>query len=131
MVIDQVGSENIEVGCRMKRFAIVVMIEGKTLKASSDGTKEGTYFEGDALHIKHAKYAIEIGSEINFVPSRRRVPVKAGYDSPLALTAALFARHPSYTRIWRAPKEVTQFIDQAADEEESLISVEDIGLRGK
>lgn len=93
----------------MKKFSIVVILEGTTLKAVSDGTEEGTVFTGSEEHIREVRKAILLGRLVDIVGTRRSPAVKSGYEIPLALTAALYSIMPDYTNLWRAPKEVYDF----------------------
>ena len=98
-------------GGKMKRWNVVVIIEGRTLKATSDGTKEGTKFTGAEEDILRARALIQQGFEI-FLGSPYDSPaVKASYDSALGLTAALMGAAPYDAFLWRAPKGVLQFIE--------------------
>lgn len=93
-----------------KKWSIVVIIDGYTLKAVGDGTEEGTIFEGREDDIAMAKAVIRHRFPIILGHPRFSPTIVASYDSALGLTAALFGAAPSDAVIWRAPKEVTEFI---------------------
>lgn len=95
----------------MKKWSVVVIIDGYTLKAVGDGTEEGTVFEGREDDIISAKAAIFRGWNIPLGFPRFSPIVKASYDSALGLTAALMGAADSEAILWRAPKEVMQFIE--------------------
>lgn len=98
-------------GVKMKQWSVVVIIEGRTLKATSDGTKEGTKFDGVKEDIERAQAILNQGFEV-FLGSPYDSPaVKASYDSALGLTAALMGAAPYDAFLWRAPKDVLQFIE--------------------
>lgn len=94
----------------MKKFRIVVIAYGETLTAVSDGTEAGTEFTGDIGYINMVKASIRRGRKVDITHSRQYDSVKAGYDSPLALTAALCSVDEMRSIVWSAPKEVMEFI---------------------
>lgn len=98
-------------GGKMKRWSVVVIIEGRTLKATSDGTEEGTKFTGMEEDVEKAKAILQQGFEIFLGSSYNSPAVKASYDSALGLTAALMGAAPYDAVLWRAPKDVLQFIE--------------------
>lgn len=96
----------------MKKFSIVAVIGTRTLKVTSDGTPEGTVFEGEESDIQCAtttankKRLVQLG-DIGDGPI-----AQAGYDSPIALAAAMYSVVPQSTYLWRAPDEVNEFIER-------------------
>jgi hypothetical protein len=100
----------------MKKWSVVVIIDGYTLKAVGDGTEEGTVFEGRDKDIAMAKAAIFRGWSIALGFPRFSPIVKASYDSALGLTAALMGAGSSPAVLWRAPKDVMKFIEDYQNE---------------
>lgn len=94
----------------VKKWSIVVIIDGYTLKAVGDGTEAGTVFEGREEDIISAKAAIFRGWTVSLGFPRFSPAAKAGYDSALGLTAALMGAASSEAILWRAPKDVMKFI---------------------
>lgn len=94
----------------MKKFKIVVIAYGKAMTAVSDGTKDGTTITADesAMHI--IRYSLDKGYSVDLTHSNTRASVVSGYDSPLALTAALFSVDEMRSIVWSAPKSVMKFI---------------------
>lgn len=95
----------------MKKWTAVVIIDGHTLKATGDGTEEGTVFEGREDDIAMAKAIIRHGSKVFLGPPRISPHVPASYATPLGLTAAMVGAAPSTAEIWRAPKDVLEYIE--------------------
>jgi hypothetical protein len=93
----------------MSKFTVSVIAEGEFLKATSDGTEEGTVFTGSAESIRLIKKNIGFGRSAVIMHDREGISVKTGYANPIALTAALFSISPLYTHVWRAPQEVYDF----------------------
>lgn len=100
----------------MKKWSVVVIIDGYTLKAVGDGTEEGTVFEGREEDIAMAKAAIFRGWSVSLGFPRFSPAATASYDSALGLTAALMGAGGSDATLWRAPKEVMAFIDDYQNE---------------
>lgn len=93
----------------MSKFTVSVIVEGEFLKATSDGTEDGTVFTGNDETIRLVKKNIGFGRSGVITNDRQAISVKAGYEDPIVLTAALFSVSPLYTHIWRAPQEVYDF----------------------
>lgn len=100
---------------RNKSWTVVVVIDGRILKATSDGTEAGTVFTGDESDVSYVKAAIRHKVSVFLGAERRSPEAVAGYESPIALTAALFSVAGPYTILWRAPKEVTKLIGNAEE----------------
>lgn len=100
----------------MKKWTVVVIIDGVILKAVGDGTEQGTTFEGREKDIAMAKAVIRHEFEICLGNSKISPVVLASYESALGLTAALVGVAPSRTKIWRAPADVTKFIEKYENE---------------
>lgn len=100
----------------MKKWSVVVIINGYTLKAVGDGTEDGTVFEGRDKDIAGAKAAIRHGSFIPLGFPRFSPIEQASYDSALGLTAALMGAGSSEAILWRAPKDVMKFIEDYENE---------------
>lgn len=98
------------------KWSIVVIIDGYTLKATGDGTEEGTVFEGREDDIAMAKALIWRESSVPLGNPRFGPWVTASYDSAIGLTAALVNAGPGEGVLWRAPKEVTDFIEDYENE---------------
>jgi len=96
----------------MKKFTIVAVIGDRTLKVTSDGTPEGTVFDGSDKDIKRAKATAHNHRLVRLGDIRDGKVARAGYDSPLALTAALYSISPQSTYLWRAPAEVGDFMEE-------------------
>lgn len=110
----------------MKKFTIAVMLEGQLLKAVSNGTEEGTVFTGNEEHIRRVKKAIRLERLVDVAGTRHSPAIKSGYADPLALTAALCSIMPRYTTIWKAPKEVLDFLQwNLIENDHSLLSIEE------
>ena len=100
----------------MKKWSVVVIIDGYTLKAVGDGTEEGTVFEGRDEDIAMARGVIRHGISVHLGFPRFSPEITASYDSALGLTAALMAAGNSPATLWRAPKEVMDFIEKYQNE---------------
>jgi hypothetical protein len=100
----------------MKKWSVVVIIEGYTLKAVGDGTEGGTVFEGRDDDIAGAKAAIRHGWSVSLGFPRFSPKAVASYDSALGLTAALMGAGNSEAILWRAPKDVMKFIEDYQNE---------------
>jgi hypothetical protein len=98
-------------GMAKNKWSIVVILDGETLKATGDGTEEGTVFEGREDDIAMAKALIRRKFVVPLGNLRYGPEVLACYDSAIGLTAALINAGPSEGILWRAPKEVTDFIE--------------------
>lgn len=95
----------------MKKFKIVVFTYGMTITAVSDGTEAGTVIDAEDNYINMIKSNIRRGVEVNIAHSRSSDGVTtAGYDSPLALAAALCSFDENGSMITEAPDEVFKFI---------------------
>lgn len=96
----------------MKKFTIVAVIQDRTLKVTSDGTEAGTVFEGQEFDVKKASAVARLGFHIPMgVDGMSDIPtVKAGYDSPIGLAAAMMSVAPQYVYFWRAPDEVKELM---------------------
>lgn len=101
----------------MKTFTIIVVIQDRTLKVSSDGTKEGTVFEGLVGDVEKATAIANLGLTVPMgVESMSAIPlVKAGY-TPIGLAAAMMGVAPQSSYFWRAPKEVEELMNSFARE---------------
>ena len=95
----------------MKKWSIVVIIDGYTLKAVGDGTEAGTVFEGRDEDIAMAKAVIRHGISVHLGFPRFSPKATAGYDTALGLTAALMSAGNSPATLWRAPKDVMKYIE--------------------
>jgi hypothetical protein len=93
------------------QWNIVVIIDGHTLQAKGDGTESGTVFKGRQEDVLMAKAVIRHRFPITLGNPRFSPTVTASYDSPMGLTAALMGAAPSDAVIWKAPKDVIEFID--------------------
>lgn len=97
----------------METFKLTAVIGDRTLKVTSDGTKEGTLFEGEESDIKranataHNKRLVRLGD----IGDKRAI-VNAGYDTPLGLAAALYSIKPQSTYLSECPPEVEEFINK-------------------
>lgn len=103
----------------MRKWSVVVIIDGYTLKAVGDGTEEGTVFEGRDEDIAMAKAVIRHGISVHLGFPRFSPKATASYDTSLGLTAALMSAGISPAILWRAPKEVMKFIDDYQNEHDS------------
>lgn len=96
----------------MKKWSVVVIIDGYTLKAVGDGTEAGTVFEGREEDIAMARGVIRHGISVHLGFPRFSPEITASYDSALGLTAALMGAGNSPAILWRAPKDVMEFIEK-------------------
>ncbi len=99
----------------MKKFKITVIVYGKTITAVSDGTEEGTVITAYEADLNVIKSAIRRGRSVDIKQGRQRDSIVAGYNSPLALTAALCSLDEMRSIVWSAPKEVTDFLRNGGD----------------
>lgn len=95
-----------------EKWTIVAILDGDKLKAIGDGTEEGTIFEGREDDIAMAKALIRYESIVSLGNVRFGPRVKASYDSAIGLAAAVVNAGPSEGILHRAPKEVTDFIEE-------------------
>lgn len=95
----------------MKKFKVSVIIRGELIRATSDGTKEGTIFETTQGNINIMNYYIDQFTTIDIRQDRGYEKIQCGYDSPFALTATLFSLDPPRAILWSAPKEVTDYVN--------------------
>lgn len=100
----------------MSKWSVVVIIDGYTLKAVGDGTEEGTVFEGRDEDIAMAKAVIRHSISVHLGFPRFSPEITASYDTALGLTAALMAAGNSPAILWRAPREVMEFIKNYENE---------------
>lgn len=95
----------------METFKLTAVIGDRTLKVTSDGTKDGTVFEGDERDVKRAnataynKCLVRLGD----IGDSKAI-VNAGYDTPLGLAAALYSIEPQSIYLSECPVEVEEFI---------------------
>lgn len=96
----------------MKKFEISVIVYGEELiTAVSDGTKEGTVIDTNQENINYINYYIDEGRSVDIQQNRGYNRIKCGYDSPFALTAALFSLDPKRAILLKAPQEVKDYIN--------------------
>ena len=100
----------------MRKWSVVVIIDGYTLKAVGDGTEEGTVFEGRDEDIAMAKAVIRHGISVHLGFPRFSPKATASYETALGLTAALMSAGASPAILWRAPKDVMKFIEEYQNE---------------
>lgn len=74
-----------------KSWTVVVVADGRILKVTGDGTEVGTTFDGSESDVTRVKASIRHKVSVSLGAERRSPEAVAGYDSPLALTAALFS----------------------------------------
>jgi hypothetical protein len=95
----------------MERVTITVGMGTQTrISVTSDGAEEGTVFEGSERHTKRADAAAYNKDLIRLGDEKSSPIVRAGFDTALGLTAALFSIAPQDTYIIEAPKEVTDLL---------------------
>lgn len=95
----------------MERLTITVGINSQTrLSVTSDGTEEGTVFEGSERNVKRADAAAYNKDLIRLGNIGDGPIARAGYDTAIGLTAALYSVVPQSTYIIEAPKEVTDLL---------------------
>lgn len=95
----------------MKKFKVSAIIHGELIKATSDGTKEGTVFETTQENINMMNYYVNQSTTIDIRQDRGYEKIQCGYGSPFALTATLFSLDPPRAILWSAPKEVIDYIN--------------------
>lgn len=93
----------------MKNFTIVAVIGDRMLQITSDGTKEGTVFQGLQEDIVRIKEAADNHTLISFGEPGSRPIVYAGYDNPIRLVASVFSVLPEKTHLTKCPREVQEF----------------------
>lgn len=103
----------------MKKFKVSVIIRGELIRATSDGTKEGTQIYANSQNRHLIEYRIYTRRGVKIRLSRKDERVIPGYDSPLALTAVLCSLDAHGAIIWSAPKEVVEYLN--SDNEDRCI----------
>lgn len=98
------------------KWSIVAVLDGETLKATGDGTEEGTVFEGREDDIAMAKALIRRETLVPLSNPRFGPKVVASYESAVGLTAAVVNAGPAEGILWRAPKDVLEFIKDYENE---------------
>lgn len=95
----------------MDNFTVAVTIGSRDLKVTSDGTEEGTVFDGKVGDVKIATASAKRQDPVSFGKFGESPIANSGYDSPIALTAALYSISPEMVRLVEAPKEVYEFLN--------------------
>lgn len=95
----------------MDNFTVAVTIGSRNLKVTSDGTEEGTVFDGKVGDVKMATSSAKRQDPVSFGKFGESPIANSGFDSPIALTAALYSINPEMVRIVEAPKEVYEFLN--------------------
>lgn len=96
----------------MEKFVIVAVIDDLMLQVTSDGTKEGTVFQGMKADIMRAETAADNHELILMGEPGEAPKIYAGYDHPVRLAASLFAISPQNTYLTKAPQQVWDFMDK-------------------
>lgn len=94
----------------MEKFIIVAVIGDRMLQITSDGTKEGTVFQGPQDAIVRIKEAADNHTLITLGEPGSRPIIYAGYDNPIRLVASVFAISPAKTYLTKCPREVQEFL---------------------
>lgn|SRR5699024_5177413 len=84
-----------------------------TIEVEADGRTaawDGQTFTGDAELVRVATRAVEAGEQVEVFGF---FPVQASADHPVRALAALMAHSPGRTLVTRAPREVTDWLDEA------------------
>lgn len=94
----------------MEKFVIVAVIGDRMLQVTSNGTVEGTVFQGLQDDIVRIKDVADNHRLVAFGEPGSRPIVYAGYDNPIRLTAAIFSITPEQTYLTKCPREVQEFL---------------------
>lgn len=109
----------------MDNFTIAVNVGSRKIKVTSDGTEEGTFFEGKADDIKLAAAAAKRQDHVSFGKFGDAPIAHAGFESPIELAAALYAVSPETAELSEAPEEVYELLESYY-ERKSKVVIEDI-----
>lgn len=94
----------------MDYFTISVTIGSREVRTTSNGTEDGTSFEGEIGDVKIAIESAKRKDTIAFGKFGEAPIANAGFESPIALTAALYSINPEMVRVVEAPKEIYEFL---------------------
>lgn len=100
----------------MEKFSITLEVKGKKFTVVSDGTEEGTHFEGDERADSLARVVCDLELHVQF-GDKYGPALETGYSDPLAVAAAMFfaVGHHGAVLI-EGPDSVTEFFASLADE---------------
>lgn len=94
----------------MDNFTIAVTIGSREVRVTSNGTEDGTSFEGEIGDVKTAIESAKRKDSISFGKFGEAPIANAGFESPIALAAALYSINPEIARLIEAPKEAYEFL---------------------